>query len=75
MPMKEENDVWPNGTLKINAWFPNRRHFALMEYLLYTYDSFVADVGGYLGLLLGTHSVLNIARTSYLIYYSQVTAF
>ncbi len=39
--------------IKVNAYFPTTTHFVKREYLLYTYDNFVADVGGYLGLLLG----------------------
>ena len=35
----------------------------MFQYLVYDYDSMIADVGGYLGLLLG-HSALSIAETA-----------
>ena len=49
----------PRNTLLIKAWFYNGRNFLRREYPLYGYDSLIADVGGYLGLLLG-HSILSI---------------
>ena len=39
--------------LWVTAYFPTSTHFVKREYLLYMFDSFVADVGGCLGLLLG----------------------
>ncbi len=46
-------DLGATSTLKLYAKFKTTSHFAKREYLLYTFDNFVADVGGYLGLLLG----------------------
>ena len=48
----------PN-TLKFSISFARGQHFVRREYLIYGFDSLVADVGGYLGLLLG-HSLLSI---------------
>ncbi len=45
--------VRANKTLRVRVYFPTTTHMVKREYLLYTFDSFVADVGGYLGLLLG----------------------
>ncbi len=39
--------------LHLYIYFPSTDHFVRREYLLYTYDGLIADVGGYLGLLLG----------------------
>ena len=39
--------------------FPHVKYERKDEYFLYNSDSFVADVGGYLGLLLG-HSIFSI---------------
>ena len=53
----------PNNTFTVYAYFPNGRHQARKEYLIYNFDSLIADVGGYLGLLLG-HSVLSLFYTA-----------
>ncbi len=61
-PMTEDKEYvsWKkNNSLEIRAWFATGRHFRREEYLLYDYNSFIADVGGYLGLLLG-HSMLSL---------------
>ena len=39
--------------LRLFLHFPTSTYTVKREYLIYTNDSFVADVGGYLGLLLG----------------------
>ncbi len=49
----------PSDILYLYAYFRTTTHFVRREYMLYGFDSFVADVGGYLGLLLG-HSLLSI---------------
>ncbi len=49
--MKNSDTMTHN--LRVNLHFPTTTHTVKREYLLYTFDSFVADVGGYLGLLLG----------------------
>ena len=37
----------------------NARYYLMEHYVIYDHNSFIADVGGYLGLLLG-HSILSI---------------
>ena len=49
----EDFGVKAELSLRLIVYFPTTTHMVKREYLLYTYDSFVADVGGYLGLLLG----------------------
>ena len=54
-----KNSGLPKGSphtghaLQLSVYFPTTTHVVKNEYLLYTYDSFIADTGGYLGLLLG----------------------
>ena len=36
----------------------------LLQYVVYDHDSFIADVGGFLGLLLG-HSIFSVYATTY----------
>ncbi len=40
----------------------NARYYHMKHYVIYDYNSFIADVGGYLGLLLG-HSMLSFYST------------
>ncbi len=62
-PLKpRQNDLWhtrTTKTLKVYMFFKTGRHFVRREFILYTWDSLVADIGGYLGLLLG-HSLLSL---------------
>ncbi len=59
-PMNEElNYSGVNNTLGLRIWYATGSHFVRKEYLLYDLDSLVADVGGYMGLLLG-HSLLSL---------------
>ncbi len=53
------NIMLPTNTLKLTLYFSTGRHFIRREYVRYDTDSFIADVGGYLGLLLG-HSLLSL---------------
>ncbi len=46
--------------VKIKLMIPTSSYKSYEQYLVYDYDSFIADVGGYLGLLLG-HSLYSIA--------------
>ena len=55
-------DSTPN-TLRLRAWFPSGRYLVRREYVLYDPDSFIADIGGYLGLLLG-HSLLSLFHSA-----------
>ncbi len=43
----------PARILEIRVDFPSSRHDIRTEYIVYDADSFIADVGGFLGLLLG----------------------
>ncbi len=45
--------------MKLNLFMPTTKHSIKEQYVIYDANSFVADVGGYLGLLLG-HSLLGI---------------
>ncbi len=57
----QETVVWGQDyrSLEINLYFASGRHLVREEYYRYGFNSFIADVGGYLGLLLG-HSILSI---------------
>ena len=46
-------------TVEVHLIFASARHLVREEYYRYGFDGFIADVGGYLGLLLG-HSILSI---------------
>ncbi len=52
-------DVWNLFWLKL--FLPTTKHVVKEQYVVYDGNTFVADVGGYLGLLLG-HSLLGIYR-------------
>ena len=56
-----EGREWPHGspTLHIIFLFEDGSYQVQEEYIVYDVDDFIADVGGYLGLLLG-HSILSI---------------
>ncbi len=62
-PLKpRHNNLWQNEslkTLKMSMFFKTGRHFVRHEFILYDWDSLIADMGGYLGLLLG-HSMLSL---------------
>ncbi len=47
------------SVLSISLGFKNARHDLRQEYIVYDGNSFIADVGGFLGLLLG-YSILGI---------------
>ncbi len=47
------NESLSRNFLRLGVYFPTSTHAVKTEYLIYTYDNFVADTGGYLGLLLG----------------------
>ncbi len=47
------------ASLQVMAWFSRGSYYLREEYVLYGSDSLIADVGGYLGLLLG-HSLLSL---------------
>ena len=57
-------ESWSNDP-KIELWFEFRDGMYNIneEYLVYDYNNFIADIGGYLGLLLG-HSILSIYSMS-----------
>ncbi len=50
--------------LTLNIILPTSTHSFKEQYVIYDYNSFVADVGGYLGLLLG-HSLMGMATTGF----------
>ena len=50
----------PRFTLELQ--FEDGSYHTTEEYIIYDTDSFIADIGGYLGLLLG-HSILSIYST------------
>ncbi len=52
-PMKKAGPSKVGHNLFLRIYFPSTSHFVRKEYIIYTYDSLVADAGGYLGLLLG----------------------
>ena len=43
----------------VDIWYTTGVHDRWEEFLLYDWDSLIADVGGYLGLLLG-HSIYSV---------------
>ncbi len=49
----------PNSSLRLGLLVPTAQHFVRREYLLYDANSLIADIGGYLGLLLG-YSILSV---------------
>ena len=49
----------PSYTMELEWQYMNTDFVVRHEYLTYDYNSFIADVGGYLGLLLG-YSILSI---------------
>ena len=49
--------------LALNFFMPTTTHSVKEQYVIYDGNSFVADVGGYLGLLLG-HSLLGIFKNA-----------
>ena len=52
-PFKNVYEIEPQGKYVTFAVSTKGRHQEMEEYLIYDLNSFVADVGGYLGLLLG----------------------
>ena len=54
-------DRFPNGTRALAAQFMylNNRYTEEVFYYTYDFESFVADFGGYMGLILG-HSMLTL---------------
>jgi hypothetical protein len=46
-------------TCELHPRFQTTRHDVMEQYIIYDSDSFIADVGGFLGLLLG-HSAFSI---------------
>ncbi len=59
---KEQSSKVRESSLSLTFYFPSGRHDLREQYHTYDLSSFVADVGGYMGLLLG-HSILSIFRT------------
>ena len=56
--------VWaPSNTLTMSFTFEDASYQLSEEYIVYDFNDFIADVGGYLGLLLG-HSVLSMYHMS-----------
>ena len=51
-----------NPTFSLEFQFEDEEYYTREEFILYDADSFIADIGGYLGLLLG-HSMLSIYRS------------
>ncbi len=49
----------PSNSLLLQLWFPSGRYKQREQYLVYDVSSLIADIGGYLGLLLG-HSIYSI---------------
>ena len=51
--------LWPKDSLIVQFTFTGTTYLERIEYLVYGMTNFIADVGGYLGLLLG-HSILSL---------------
>ena len=49
--------------LQLYLYYANGRYEEKKQYLIYDYNSMIADVGGYLGLLLG-YSLLSLYRVA-----------
>ena len=49
------------GSLTLKLYYGTFRHDVREQYFLYDYNRFIADVGGFLGLLLG-HSALSLVH-------------
>ncbi len=54
------NDTGIGKGIRLRFLFPESDYQEMEQYLVYDADSFIADVGGFLGLLLG-HSILSVA--------------
>ncbi len=52
----------PDRTLWLRLKYPESRYDVREEYLIYDINSFIADVGGFLGLLLG-YSILGLLES------------
>ncbi len=52
----------PGRTLWLHLKYPESRYDVREEYLIYDINSFIADVGGFLGLLLG-YSILGLLES------------
>ena len=57
-------DIWNFFWVKL--FLPTTKHVVKEQYVVYDGNTFVADVGGYLGLLLG-HSLLGIYRDGFVL--------
>ena len=60
--IKLKSQVSTRMELQIRLLIPIGEHDVIEEYFLYDFDSFIPDVGGYLGLLLG-YSLLSMYHT------------
>ncbi len=51
---------WPGtgSVFQLGLFNRDTRYMLLKQYVIYDFNSFIADVGGYLGLMLG-HSILS----------------
>ncbi len=52
------------SSLTASFQFTTGKHELKEQYVLYDFNAFIADIGGYLGLLLG-HSLLSIYHSAY----------
>ena len=59
-----EDKEWDTHALKLHLYFGNGQYIEKEHYVIYDYDSLFADVGGYLGLLLGMslHGLFEVAE-------------
>ena len=53
------NAGFDKDVMRVDFVMPSSTYDIREEYVIYSFDSFIADVGGFLGLLLG-HSVLSM---------------
>jgi hypothetical protein len=57
-PVKEESKYGP-GSVRLQFFFASGKLILKEQYVIYNYNSMIADIGGYLGLLMG-YSLLSV---------------
>jgi hypothetical protein len=58
------NTLMADNTLELNFIFESGHFVSMEQYMIYEFDSFIADIGGYLGLLLG-QSLLGLYHVTF----------
>ena len=69
-----EKGVTDTRFLRINLHYANGRYEEKKQYLIYDFNSMIADVGGYMGLLLG-YSLLSLYEVAEQMWFKVMTTF